>query len=466
MDFEHTSNLKLPLLVQNQAGKEFIHNEALIIIDNIVQNGVIDKDLTTPPDEPNINDLYIVGVNAIGTWQYKDNQLAFYDNGWRFIDPREGYITWINDEDKLYVYNGKIWQEITTGSSSGDGDSGGSDTNITELQNLTSLGINTIADSINKLSVKSDYILFDNKGASSRVKVNKATINDTGSCLFQNNYSGRAEFGLIGSDDFILKVSNDGSLWNESFVIDKNNGNINFKKDLTINRQNITIEYINKTTFKIIDNGIEIIKNFSLWQSGSNKGSLDTKSIKANQWYNIFRIKNITNGNYDYLSCLNETSPILPNNYIIDCFINWLLTNASSEIVEFRIFKDVYLFSALISSELLTSYTAKTTQFEFYTGVPKGVNINCLCTFQHINSSNDYTLYIGQYNIKDQGPNRFSSEFNAIQSTYAYSITPPLCITDQNGKISVWSGKNVTFTRHRIFLFGFYLPKDINNLYI
>lgn len=41
---ENTTNLKLPLLVSNQSQKEITHNEALTIIDNILQNGIIDKD--------------------------------------------------------------------------------------------------------------------------------------------------------------------------------------------------------------------------------------------------------------------------------------------------------------------------------------------------------------------------------------------------------------------------------------
>lgn len=225
---EKTANLQLPLLVQNQAGKEITHNEALIILDNIVQNGVIDKDLAVPPTEPNINDLYIVGENATGLWEDKDNQLAFYDNGWRFIEPRKGFIFWINDENKLYCFNGTKWQEITS-SSSGET----TPIEIIELQNLSLLGVNTTANEDNKLSVKSNYVLFDNITDNSRIKINKATINDTASHLFQTNYSGRAEFGLIGDDNFTLKVSSDGTNWNDSFVVDKSNGNVEFKQNLT-----------------------------------------------------------------------------------------------------------------------------------------------------------------------------------------------------------------------------------------
>ena len=268
---ENTTNLKLPLLIPNQSGKEITHNEALIIIDNILQNGIIDKDLTTPPENPNTNDMYIVGEGSIGKWEGKDNYLAFYDNGWRFIEPREGFTFWINDEDKLYTYNGSKW--IATIQVGADIENNNSTTpttppitklseledveiieatqynilqhngekfiNTSNLQQLSMVGINTQADENNKLSIKSDYVLFDNNGNSSKIKANKATETDTASHLFQNNYSGRAEFGLIGDDDFTLKVSNNGESWNNAFVVDRATGNVDFKANITQNGQNI-----------------------------------------------------------------------------------------------------------------------------------------------------------------------------------------------------------------------------------
>ena len=256
---ENTTNLKMPLLVSNQSQKEITHNEALVIIDNILQNGVIDKDLTTPPSSPNTNDIYIVGASATGTWSGKDNQLAFYDNGWRFIEAREGFTFWVNDENKLYSFDGSNWIEtLSTITPQQDLNSlndvaissvsqydilqhnGTNFVNTKEIQNLSLVGVNTTANSTNKLSVKSDSVLFDNTTNDSRVKVNKAASNDTASHLFQNNYSGRAEFGLIGDDDFTLKVSNDGTNWNNSFVVDKTTGNIDFKGQITNNSKSFT----------------------------------------------------------------------------------------------------------------------------------------------------------------------------------------------------------------------------------
>ena len=258
---ENTTNLKLPLMIPNQSGKEITHNEALAIIDNILQNGVIDKDLTTAPENPNNNDIYIVGKNATGIWEGKDNQLAFYDNGWRFIEPREGFIFWVNDEDKLYTYNGTKWVETIASSGSGSTTEelndltdvgitsasqydilqhdGTNFVNTKSPQQLSMIGINTTANTNNKLSVKSDYVLFDKNTNNSRVKVNKATSADTASHLFQTNYSGKAEFGLIGNDNFTLKVSNDGETWNNAFVVDSTSGNIDFKKNITVNSKNL-----------------------------------------------------------------------------------------------------------------------------------------------------------------------------------------------------------------------------------
>lgn len=327
-DIEKTANLQLPLLIANQAGKEITHNEALIILDNIVQNGVIDKDLTAPPTEPNTNDLYIVGENATGLWEDKDNQLAFYDNGWRFIEPRKGFIFWVNDESKLYCFNGTKWQEITS-SSNGE---------ITELQNLSLLGVNATADEDNKLSVKSDYVLFDNITDHSRVKVNKATTNDIASHLFQTNYSGRAEFGLIGNDNFTLKVSNDGENWNSAFVVDKETGNIDFKGTITNNGKSIgensnqittivsnggssfvsPLEFVSTSTFKSLATNIkfdedtdvsfsEITKTLTNFTEGNNNGSLILSGDYVYDWKQPTMTSNSKNGITITASSYNTT---------------------------------------------------------------------------------------------------------------------------------------------------------------
>lgn len=89
-------------------------------------------------------------------------------------------------------------------------------------------GINATADSVNKLSVNSAAVLFNNIGDGTQIKVNKANERSNGSFLFQNNFSARAEVGLTGDDDFHFKVSPDGASFKEAIVLDKNTGRANF----------------------------------------------------------------------------------------------------------------------------------------------------------------------------------------------------------------------------------------------
>ena len=80
------------------------------------------------------------------------------------------------------------------------------------------------ADATNRFSLNAPASLFNHAGAGHQVKVNKAATTDTGSFLFQTGFSGRAEFGLTGSDDFQIKVSPDGSVWNNALAIEAASG--------------------------------------------------------------------------------------------------------------------------------------------------------------------------------------------------------------------------------------------------
>jgi hypothetical protein len=59
-----------------------------------------------------------------------------------------------------------------------------------------------------------------------RYKLSKESAAKTLSLLFQDNFSGRAEVGLTGDDDFHFKVSPDGSSWLEAIVIDRTTGKL------------------------------------------------------------------------------------------------------------------------------------------------------------------------------------------------------------------------------------------------
>ncbi len=91
---------------------------------------------------------------------------------------------------------------------------------------VSHVGVNTTANDTNRLAVNSDASLLNHNGAGHQVKVNKATAGATAAVLFQSNWSGRAEFGLAGDDDFHVKVSADGSSWHEAMVIGAGTGQL------------------------------------------------------------------------------------------------------------------------------------------------------------------------------------------------------------------------------------------------
>jgi hypothetical protein len=213
----NTVNLTLPLVASNQAQKEVTVNAAISALDAILNRGATDRALNTPPVSPAEGDLYIVGAAPTGAWASNANDIAYYNSGWKFINPNEGMTIWVNDENMQYTWDGSAW--VNTADNA--------------LSSISKIGINTASDSTNKLSVKSAAVLFDNIGNNSQVKVNKAAAADTASHLFQTGYSGRAEFGLIGDDDFQVKVSADGTSWFQTYVITKTTGNITFKKDVS-----------------------------------------------------------------------------------------------------------------------------------------------------------------------------------------------------------------------------------------
>lgn len=213
MSVTKTNNLEITYLAANQTNKEILVNEGFLKIDCLLNNGAVSRDVATPPESPNDGDMYIIPTSATDDWSGEDNKFTYYDSskGWVILTANEGMTLWVNDEDKLYTYDGANW--VTSG----------------EFDDLGELGINANADGTNRLAVKSDAVLFDNDGDDSQVKVNKNSSGDTASHLFQANYSGRAEFGLTGDNNFHIKVSSNGADWNESIKI----FNDNSKTDIT-----------------------------------------------------------------------------------------------------------------------------------------------------------------------------------------------------------------------------------------
>lgn len=111
-----TPILGLPEIMPNQNLKHVTHNEALAIIDVLLQASVTSRTTDTPPGNKAEGDRYIVGSSPTGTWVGHASEIAVWDGvTWDFIAPAEGFRVWVNDESKLYVRSGFAWVDLNAG---------------------------------------------------------------------------------------------------------------------------------------------------------------------------------------------------------------------------------------------------------------------------------------------------------------------------------------------------------------
>ena len=217
---DQSPRLALPYLLPGQAQKHVTHNEALQLLDALVQLTVLDRDLAVPPVSPEEGACWLVGAGASAEWLGHDDEIAaFQDGAWIFIPPDIGWRIYIVDEDVVCVWTGSMWRQISM-----------SDV----LQNLSRLGIGTQADATNPFAAKLNSALwtarFEAEGGDGHLRyiLNKEASAKTLSLLMQTGWSGRAEFGLTGDDDLHVKVSADGTNWTEALVVDHADGRARF----------------------------------------------------------------------------------------------------------------------------------------------------------------------------------------------------------------------------------------------
>lgn len=190
-----TKILALPLILPAQAQKHVTHNEALAQLDLIVQLTVISRTLTTALALPTLGDRYIVAAGATGAWAGQSGRIALFgEAGWQFTEALPGWQAHVLTEAQTAVFDGLAWKTQAEGSLT-----------------VTRLGISATADATNRLAVTAPATLLNHAGAGHQLKLNKALASDTASLLFQTGFSGRAEMGTAGSDDFVVKVSADGT---------------------------------------------------------------------------------------------------------------------------------------------------------------------------------------------------------------------------------------------------------------
>jgi len=206
-----TANLKLPFILPSQAQKHVTHNEALTMLDALVQPAVLDRNLASAPEDPADGDRYIAGPAATGAWAGHDGEIAAWQDGvWTFYPPGAGWRVHVAGEQAMLWFDGAEWRSEAEC--------------VKELHNLALLGVGATADETNPFSAKLNKALWAARTAGEggdgdlRFTMNKETVADSVSILFQTGWSGRAELGATGDDKFRIKTSADGGAWNTAFL--------------------------------------------------------------------------------------------------------------------------------------------------------------------------------------------------------------------------------------------------------
>ncbi len=105
-----TDRLSLPLLAVAQAQKEMTHNEALALLDSVVQPVVVAIAPATTPTSPVPGQGWIVGAAPTGAWAGHAGSLAVWTSGgWRFVAPFEGMMVWSLADTMVFRRAGAAW---------------------------------------------------------------------------------------------------------------------------------------------------------------------------------------------------------------------------------------------------------------------------------------------------------------------------------------------------------------------
>ena len=216
-----SARLGLPYLAAGQLQKHITVNEALTRLDVLVQCRVASRSAELAPAEAPEGELHILAEGATtGGWAaFAAGDLVRAEpGGWAKEITPDGLVVLVADEDVVLIRSAGAWHGLGA--------------RLGEVQGLERLGLNTTADADNPLAARISKALFTapggDDGGDLRFTLNKAASDDVLSLLFQSNWQGRAEVGLVGDDDLVLKVADDAGVWREALRFDRATGRAGF----------------------------------------------------------------------------------------------------------------------------------------------------------------------------------------------------------------------------------------------
>lgn len=100
---------EFPYIVQSQSGKEVTHNEALNMLELLLQSAVTSVS-SAPSTAPTEGALYLISTAPSGDWSTRANYIAGrVSSSWVYCAPKEGYRLWDRGTATPLLYQSSAW---------------------------------------------------------------------------------------------------------------------------------------------------------------------------------------------------------------------------------------------------------------------------------------------------------------------------------------------------------------------
>ena len=212
-----TNRLSLPTILPAQAQKHVTHNEALQILDAIVQLVVVSDDQVAPPFGALDDEVYIVAPGATGDWAGQSGALAILQGGaWMFLVPRPGWRAMVLSRNTMVSFDGMAWSAMAA----------------SELGNVQSFGLGQAVDPAARFAATlnaatwSAVTVGDGGSGDMNMILNREGSGDDLGFTFQTSFTSQAVLGQFGSDEIRLSVSDDGITFRDGWSVDLASGRV------------------------------------------------------------------------------------------------------------------------------------------------------------------------------------------------------------------------------------------------
>lgn len=108
-----TPKLDMPFIMPSQAQKHVTHNEAIELLDLIVQLTLETASATVPSLAPVEGQAWALGASPTNAWAGQGGKIAAWrGGGWMFVTPQDGWMAWCRDDADLKVFHAGAWRVL------------------------------------------------------------------------------------------------------------------------------------------------------------------------------------------------------------------------------------------------------------------------------------------------------------------------------------------------------------------